>query len=185
MPAVNNADLRGVSCPTIVICYAVGNKTVLKYSGTTWFVENAGMGEGLNAISCVSEIFCLAVGSRDTILAKSSNIVTSLADNNVPGTLRYALSNATQGQTIKINIPNGTTITPGSQLPPLPLNVKIIGSCTTNGPAITINGNGLSANGLTLNGKNSINGLKITGFGGKLINFIGLGNKLSCVSVVR
>ena len=112
----------------------------------------------------------------------------TLSSDTGCGSLRYALLQATSGQTITISPTLSGPIVITNQLPPLNLGVSISGNCgPTSGPTITLNGNGLSS-GLTLKGNNYLYGLTITGFIGPQVVVLAPTpatdkNRLKCVVV--
>ncbi len=116
--------------------------------------------------------------------------VTSTLDNNLCGTLRYATDFLTanpaySSKIININlstVPGSITLS-GSSLN-IPASVTINGVCNslTKKPDITINGSGIVGPGLTLNGSNTLTGLKVKGFLGSQIHALKGGNKLKCVA---
>jgi hypothetical protein len=111
--------------------------------------------------------------------------VTSAADSGL-NTLRAALSNAT---CTSITFPSPITITITSPTPELKVSpsVKILGICSATGPGVVIKGTGVTGSGLTLGGKNTIFGVKISGFTGPgpLLLDTTLGNQLACVNTTR
>ncbi len=115
-------------------------------------------------------------------------LVTSPDDSGVAtqiGTLSYALKYTTAGQTITFQLTGGgRTVKVTGGLPPLLDQVNIADSCV-GGPHIIIDGTGVTADGLTLNGNNHLTGLLIKGFMGRQIVTVGKGNLLSCVATSR
>lgn len=106
-------------------------------------------------------------------------------DGNVPGTLSYALVNATSGQIITFNLNNGSTISVKGILPPVKAGVIVRASC--NSP-VTIDGADPNAasNGIVLQGNITLQGLKLQGFRGKSLNLNGTkANRLICTSVKK
>ena len=103
-------------------------------------------------------------------------------------TLSQALSQATAGQTISFTTSVSFTLANGgSWTGTVPAGVNLVGSCSSNGPGITLDGTGLPAGdtGLVLN-HNTLLGLKVTHFPtGPQIKSNGTGNHLTCVSAVR
>jgi hypothetical protein len=100
------------------------------------------------------------------------------------GTLSYALKSATSGQVISFALTGGSTITIHQKLPTMQAGVKIQAGCDfMNGPAITLNGSGVSGDGLILSGQNQVRGLKIMGFSDKQLVLNGTGNHLSCLVI--
>lgn len=110
-----------------------------------------------------------------------SSVVSITADSGC-GSLRVALSQATDGTIITFS--NGLgPITITSALPDVPVGVTLVGGCTT-GPAVVIDGTGVSGDGLKLLGKNTLNGLRIKGFGGRQLVIPAPNtdkNKVTCV----
>ncbi|MEI7555400.1 fibronectin type III domain-containing protein [Candidatus Chlorohelix sp.] len=94
-------------------------------------------------------------------------------------TLTDALTNAVSGDIIKIT----GNVTVSGALPDVPPGVTIIGSCSTNGPAIEITGATGSVNGLNLFGA-TLYGIYIHGFtsGKEIITHSGR-NVMNCVKV--
>jgi len=157
----------------------------LHYDGNNWSPQLSGTFDLLNGISCATPDYCVIVGYEYSLLTKAL-VVSSPVPANTSGALAYALANASPYQAINIVLPPGSTINASSQLAPAKEGVQINGKCGSSGPAITVSGGGNSGSGLlTLNGKNSVYGLKLTNYNGKLLNLAGTGNKLSCFAATR
>ncbi len=176
----------GINCPTSTDCTVIGTfGAILHYDGVNWSPQLSGTIDLLNGISCPTRDYCVIVGWQYSLLTKAL-VVNSPASANISGTLADALANAAPYQAINFVLPPNSTISVSSQLAPAKEGVQLNGKCGPSGPAITINGGGLSGSGLlTLNGKNNLYGLKLTNYNGKLLNIAGTGNKLSCFATVR
>jgi len=82
-PALRNASLAGVSCPSATLCVAVGNAgtgpLTEKWNGSKWAVlKTARTGgthpdDSLQHVACVSISHCVAVGFRYNVRRRSSN----------------------------------------------------------------------------------------------------------------
>jgi len=82
-PALRNASLAGVSCPSATLCVAVGNKgsgpLTEKWNGSKWaLVKIARTGgtrpdDSLQHVACVSISHCVAVGIRYNVKRRASN----------------------------------------------------------------------------------------------------------------
>jgi predicted outer membrane repeat protein len=145
-----------------------------------------------------------AVTATETTAGTTSNtailsvcdplVVNNNQDNGATcGTLRFALGyiNSHAGlasKIININLPTtpATIQLTGSALN-IPAGVTINGVCnaTTKKPDITLDGSALTGPGLILNGKDTLNGLKITGFQNKQIQALKNANKFKCVAISR
>lgn len=102
-----------------------------------------------------------------TVSLSSDNGQTG--SGSTAGTLSYALINVpTNGTILFSNVPNNTIAVSG-QLPSLKKGVTIDGGSCSNGPSITINGSGVTGDGLVLGGQNILMNLKIVGFNGRQI----------------
>jgi photosystem II stability/assembly factor-like uncharacterized protein len=104
-----------------------------------------------------------------------------IGDTNAVGTLSYALQNA---NLVLFNVP-GNSISVRGNLPVVGQGIRIMGDCAS---PITIDGSHPSASndGFKLSGNNMLQGLKLVGFRGKLLDFNGsLGNTLNCVTIKR
>jgi hypothetical protein len=104
-------------------------------------------------------------------------------DTTAVGTLSYALQNGGGGMVL-FNVP-GNSISVRGNLPVVGQGVRIMGDCAN---PITIDGSHPSASndGFKLSGNNMLQGLKLVGFRGKLLDFNGsLGNSLNCVTIKR
>lgn len=125
----------------------------------------------------------ISQGGCDTLM------VTSSFDTNDCGTLRRALQEAQAGEVIRFSLPPGnTTINVASALPVIRNNVKLgeASNCNNNGPVVTINGTGVSASGLLLQGNNNVTGIWVKGFGEQQILAItNAGNVLKCVKASK
>jgi LasA protease len=102
-------------------------------------------------------------------------------DVTAVGTLSYALQN---GNMVLFNVP-GANISVRGNLPVVRQGVRVMGDCTN---PITIDGShpSASADGFKLGGNNMLQGLKLVGFRGKLLDFNGtLGNTLNCMTIKR
>jgi predicted outer membrane repeat protein len=111
-----------------------------------------------------------------------------LLDGNVTGTLSNALKNAASGQTIVFNLTGGAnTVRVSGELPPLKAGVRIQGECINGRPSIIIDGSGTTGvvRGLVLVGLNSLSGIELRGFRGKLLTVSGKGNQLRCSKADR
>ncbi len=100
-------------------------------------------------------------------------VVTKKTDDGSCGTLRNALAPPAPGVTdvtISLSIvpPDIITLTNGLTLT-LGVTTTINGPCGPTGPGLTINGNGAPGNGILVNGRALINGLKVIGFVGRQI----------------
>lgn len=105
--------------------------------------------------------------------------VTKSVDDGLSGSLTFALSNATVGQSILIT---ATAITVPGNLPAPATGVTIVGSCGASGPAVTVTGTA-GMTGLKLTGGIHLFGVRITGFsGGKQITTTGYNNFTQCVA---
>src|SRR5438045_2659575 len=99
----------------------------------------------------VSFLLALLAAGR----AFAANVpVTSTADTNTAGTLRNAINVANAADTITFSIGSGLqTITVGSALPTVSKSITIDGTSQpgyAGTPLIVINGNGVSASGLSI-----------------------------------
>lgn len=180
-----------IICQNLTTCFAVGNDGRIAYTndgGTTWTYTNAAYGIGFTRISCPST--CTAIGNYGVIMSNHNfqcvaSLVKNGDDDGTCGTLRYALSVAKEGDTVtfdnNLSTPVVINLTSGLNLPK---GVALDGQnkCGPDGPGITLQGNGAPGNGLTLNGNNTLRGLRIEGFGGNQIAFNNSrNNRLSCV----
>ena len=121
--------------------------------------------------------------------ATSSLVVPLLVTNptdtgvtTITGSLSSALTNAKSGDTIVVNLPNNaTTITLQGSLPVMATGVTLK-AATCGQPQIVLDGSSASAsdNGLTLAGNDTIIGLKVTKFRGRLLILKGTGNVFKC-----
>lgn len=70
-----STGLKGVACPSLALCYAVGDGGIIRASGdggATWSGQTSGTTNNLTAISCPSTSVCFAVGSSGTILTTTN-----------------------------------------------------------------------------------------------------------------
>jgi photosystem II stability/assembly factor-like uncharacterized protein len=187
-----------ISCPSATNCYAMlytppvpgkGNKVISTTNGgATWNLETSGSKGVLQGISCPRNTSaCFVVGMNGAILSRAL-VVTLAADDGSGtqnGTLSYALSKASTGQTIYFNLSGSKVISLNKALPPVAAGVRLRADCGPTGPTVTIDGTNAppDANGLVLSGNNTVTGLKISHFGGKELKVKGNGNKLSCVTL--
>lgn len=98
--------------------------------------------------------------------------VTSNTDSgsvSAAGSLSKALNDVKPFGQIKFQGVTNNTITVTGVLPALKQGVIIDGGNCTSGPSITINGTGVTGNGLVLGGQNILKNLKVAGFTGKQI----------------
>jgi subtilase family serine protease len=118
--------------------------------------------------------------------------VTTGADDGTPGSFRKAVEAASTtganckivdltspniGPTITLTQAQGGGVTVGA-------GVTLLGPvCSANGPTLTINGTGVTGDGLILNGA-TVQGLAIKGFGGRQI-VAKAGNSLFCVKTSK
>jgi hypothetical protein len=114
-------------------------------------------------------------------------IVRKNTDDGGNDSLSNALTTATNGDVITFALTGGNTISfnPGISLPAVKVGVKILGSCSTNGPSIIIDGSGGSADSFILNGNNQLYGIAITHFNGQQLAIPGQGNAITCVRVSK
>lgn len=178
-------SLKDVACASPQTCFVLGIENVFKTSdgGSNWRVERVGTAL-TNSLGCFSNIRCYAVGNRGAILARAS-LVTSPADDGngtSEGTLSFALTHAISALPVLLK-PDDQLIRVTGALPPIPAGVKLLGNCNANGPGVTLDGTGVAASGLTLQGGNLLSGLKIRSFGGPQLKTTGRSNRLSCVAV--
>lgn len=117
-------------------------------------------------------------------------VVTNLLDTNTCGTLRNAVTKASNVY-LALNTATAQTIILGSPAFSIPGGVAVYGVCKPTGPAITLAGAG-TASSLTLGGGNVLFGLKLVGFGGpgqpqlKVLASAGGGAaKLNCTSISK
>ncbi|HEX2911923.1 MAG TPA: Ig-like domain-containing protein, partial [Chloroflexia bacterium] len=117
-------------------------------------------------------------------------VVTSITDDgsgSTCGTLSYALNqplNSPDGQTITFALSQGETVTfTGSLGIKVKTNVTIKGGTFGSNSRVTLDGNGVSGDGLTLTGNDTLLNLTIKNFGGKELVLEGTGNKLQGVCV--
>jgi hypothetical protein len=116
----------------------------------------------------------------------SSLIFVSNAANQGSGSLRAALVLAQTGDVISFTVQTPVTIPVVSLLPPLRKGVKLAGICNqVNGANITLDGHNAPPGtpGLTLEGDNSVSGIRLAGFRGPALRNSGAGNTLKCVSI--
>jgi hypothetical protein len=112
-------------------------------------------------------------------------VATDDGTGNTPGTLSAILPTAQSGDIITFNLPanalNKVTLAHGFTLP---TGVSLVANCSNR---ITLDGGGSAGNGLILQGGNTLNGLKITGFSGILLKVpAGSGsNNLICTSLKK
>jgi photosystem II stability/assembly factor-like uncharacterized protein/subtilisin-like proprotein convertase family protein len=114
-------------------------------------------------------------------------VVTKISDDGSCGTLRQALTyaEANAGSSISFALPLPITLILNTgALPTLSKVTTIRSSCLSTGPSVTVDGAGQSGDGLVLQEKISVLGLKIMGFGGRqLVVPDGKGAQLGCVRV--
>jgi hypothetical protein len=116
-------------------------------------------------------------------------VVTSLADTATCGTLRNAVTKASNVY-LALNTAVPQTIILGSPVFTIPAGVAVYGVCRPGGPGINISGAGTGSS-LTLGGGNVLFGLKLVGFGGsgqpqlKVLSAGAGANNLKCVSVSK
>jgi hypothetical protein len=107
-------------------------------------------------------------------------IVTQSTDDGSIGTLSFALSRAINGQKILIAPSDGNnTVSVSGSLPEVQGGITLVGSCSGGKPGVWIKGSGTP--GFVLKGKNTLYGLKISGFSGSQIKAVGANNLLKCV----
>jgi photosystem II stability/assembly factor-like uncharacterized protein len=179
-----------ITCQNLTTCFAVGNDGKIAYTNdgsTTWTYTNAAYGTPFTRISCPST--CTAIG-YSTIMSNhnygcEASLVKNGEDDGTCGTLRYALSVAKDGDTVtfdnNLSTPAVINLNSGLNLPKgVALDAQ--NKCGPDGPGITLQGNGAPGNGLTLNGNNTLRGLRIEGFGGNQLALNNSkNNRLSCV----
>jgi M6 family metalloprotease-like protein len=175
------------------------NDTVMKLYGPenigVLVTQNDDIGGG-NLMSKISKQYLSAGTYYVAVTAKSGTgtgaysiqasaplLVTR--NNNDPaqlGSLSYAVGQATPGETVVLAPRNGNTINLMQSIT-VNQNISIRGECGRNGPIYTLNGAGApgSTNGLVLNGRVILNGVKVTGFPGKQITAAPNRSQLSCV----
>lgn len=121
------------------------------------------------------------------------NVTSNLDDENSPSTLRGALKYLADYPTYSPKIIN-LNLAPANRVIGLkkglvvPEGVTINGLCSPGvGPAVTLNGSGITDDGVTLRGRNRLSGLKIAGFQGRqLVVLTGDdGNILNCLKTRR
>jgi hypothetical protein len=105
------------------------------------------------------------------------------------GMLSTLLSIADTGRTINFDLGSNNKVDVNKALPPVPSGVHLTGTCDRSGagPGVTIDGHGITGDGLVLQGKVDLFGIKVTNFKGRLIKsrITGTGNKLDCVSAIH
>jgi len=113
------------------------------------------------------------------------NVIKS-TDDNLLGSLSYALNMAGNGQIITFDS-TVSKVTVTGILPALKAGVILQGRCNAGKPGVTIEGFGLTGliDSLVLSGRNTLYGVQVTKFSGKQIKSNGSGNKLSCVVTTR
>jgi uncharacterized delta-60 repeat protein len=178
--ALNSAELYD---PASNSFYITSNLTTSRVDHTTTLLPNGKVltvgGSSSSGFFANTELYETGLGYIVTIPDDDGTAIT-------PGTLSYALHYADTGQTISFALTNGSTITVHQKLPTVRAGVKIQGGCEREtGPAIVIDGTGVTDDGLVLSGQNEVSGLKIKGFGGKQLVLNGTGNKFSCLVIRR
>ncbi len=96
-PTTTTHILNGAACPSVSVCYAVGNSGVILGStdgGATWSGQSSGVTSALNAVACPSAATCYAVGDGGVIrmtntggaswVSSSSGITTNLESVTCP-----------------------------------------------------------------------------------------------------
>lgn len=143
------------------------------------------LGDDTTSAQAVINFSYAATGPITTFTVNQAN---DSGNVNTMGSLSWALNQtqAESGNTINF-APNLTTVTrpPGSlPLPPLKAGVSIQGSCAA---PVTLDGGGLSGDGLSLQGNNKLTGLTVTHFGGRQIVATGgsKNNTFTCVVAKR
>ena len=156
---------------------------------------------GFNRPETVELLFFALTGSGTTIYygrldpADSCNhlFVINNMDIDICGTLRHAINFLTANpsnpnKSIILDLPQNTTITlQGSGLV-LPAGASIFGICATKGgPAIVLDGTGISQKSLSLSGNSTVNGLLIKSNLGINITVTGHQGpiKLGCSKITR
>jgi M6 family metalloprotease-like protein len=180
----------GTLSDTVMRLYGPGNLTTL-------IAQNDDTGGG-NLMSKISNQFLNAgtyyvqVTPKVAATGKGTFSVQVIAplvvtrNNNDPaqvGSLSNAVGQAVAGDTVILAPRNGNTIN-FSQSVTVNQNITIRGQCDpATGPVFTLNGASApgSTNGLVLNGRVILNGVKVTGFPGKQITAAPNRSQLSCV----
>ncbi len=110
--------------------------------------------------------------------------VTSDKDDNTCGTLRGALTYlstpSNSSRIINFSLGSSSIVTLTGTGLNAPAGITINGPCSNGKPGITINANGVPGAGLTLNGGDTLTGLKVINAGGSQIRFTGNGNRVNC-----
>ncbi len=119
------------------------------------------------------------VGSCDHL------VVTGNGDDGSCGTLRHALATRTGPGNIQFTLATPAVIVLTASLPPLlpGITINVGGVCNPLNPSVTINGNGMPFNALTLSSNNDIRGLQLLNFKAAPLVAKGGGNKLFCLKV--
>jgi uncharacterized delta-60 repeat protein len=141
-------------------------------SGTvTTSVFTANAQSGTYTVTATSNGVALPASFVLTNTPCSAVVVTNVSDNGkgtVCGTLSYSLLNVSSGVTVTFNLTQGNTITfTGSLTVSVKAGVGINGGGGANG--ITLNGGGVSGDGLMLRGNNVLTNLTVRNFGGREI----------------
>lgn len=63
LPALAGTFVRGLSCPAVNRCFAVGGRVVARLTGGRWTEQTLAPQHQLDAVSCASVTGCTAVGS--------------------------------------------------------------------------------------------------------------------------
>ena len=108
--------------------------------------------------------------------------------NSTAGTLSYALTDAIADRSnIYFALSSGTIIQLNQKLPDVPPGLKIEAACNNGKPTITLDGTGTPPGtpGLVLGGRDSLKGLKLSGFKGKSVIANSKGNRLACIAVSK
>jgi uncharacterized delta-60 repeat protein len=141
-------------------------------SGTvTTSVFTANAQSGTYTVTATSNGVALPASFVLTNTPCSAVVVTNVSDNGkgtVCGTLSYSLLTVSSGVTVTFNLTQGNTITfTGSLTVSVKAGVGINGGGGANG--ITLNGGGVSGDGLMLRGNNVLTNLTVRNFGGREI----------------
>jgi hypothetical protein len=133
------------------------------------------------------------IGAYEYTACNPQVVNSTQDDGNTCGTLRYALTYLGQHPEltnkvidVKLATTPATLQLSGGGLT-IPAGVTINGVCnpTTQRPEITLDGTNLPGPGLILNGKDTLTGLKLTGFKDRQLQALKGANRLKCVVVKR
>lgn len=176
--------LNAVSCVSNLSCFAAGQGgTILTTNeGGPWTNMPSSTTNNLYAMSC-TVVICITAGAGGGIL-ESPLLVTNSEDTDsltVPGTLSYALNNASGYQSIYGYAPDNKVGLSGSNpLPHLQSGVRFVGGSCSARLIVDFDKN---KTGLVLEGRNWITGLELINSIGPGITTAGTGNHLSCIVV--